>query len=454
VLIPRLALLVFAVLVPTTTMGQPAGDLAERLDAFVRTYVEMDVFSGAVLVARSGEIVLERGYGMASYELEVPATPSHRFRLASVSKAFTDVAVLRLVAAGTLDWEDRVRRYVSDFPRGDEITVRMLATNRSGLAHINDLPWYDQFDYHEWTLEEIVGRLADEPLDFAPGTDSNYSNGGFALLALVLERATGKSYAEVLREQVFEPAGMSNSGHEGHAELVPLLASGYTYGMKGIQPVPYVEMTLKVGGGSAYSTVGDLYRFARAIEAGRLIDRAVADSLFGTIESPTGYARVYHGGRAPGYTAALVRYPEPEAVVVVLSNNYSRLNEEISDGLAGILFGGSYDNRLGDILSRTRFQPVELQSGQLGTYTGTWRHAWGFTFDLEEADGALVYRDPERGLRHPLIAVSPTSFVSPWQWARLEFGSADGEALTGSMTWLDFPERAWPLERQEREPSP
>jgi hypothetical protein len=246
---------------------------------------------------------------------------------------------------------------------------------------------------------------------------------------------------------------MPDSGHEGHAELVPMLASGYTYGMYGIQPAPYVEMALKIGGGSAYSTVGDLYRFARAIEEGGLIERAVADSLFGTIDSPTGHARVYHGGRAPGYTAALVRYPEPDAVIVVLSNNYSRLNEEISDGLAGILFGGSYDNRLGEILSRTQFPALGLEPGQVAAITGAWRHAWGITFDLEEEDGALVYRDPERGIRHPLIALSPTSFVSPWQWARLDFERVDGQVLSGTMTWLDFPDEAWPLERREPEPS-
>jgi CubicO group peptidase (beta-lactamase class C family) len=452
----RLAALAFTVLLPMAdpTPAQQSDALPDRLDGFVRTYVEMGVFSGAVLVAKGGEVVLEKGYGMASYSLAVPATPTHRFRVASISKAFTDVAVLRLVEAGALDWEDPVSRYVTDFPRGDDITVRMLATNSSGLAHINDLPWYDQFEFREWSLEEIVGRLAGEPLAFEPGTDSDYSNGGFALLALVLERATGEIYGEVLREQVFEPAEMSDSGHEGHARIVPRLAMGYTYGMDGIQPAPYVEMSLKTGGGSAYSTVGDLYRFARAIEDGRLIGAATADSLFGTIDSPTGHARVYHGGRAPGYTAALVRYPEPDVVIVVLSNNYSRLNEEISDGLAGILFGGNYDNRLGEILSRTPFPAVALEAGQVAAITGAWRHAWGITFDLQEEDGTLVYRDPERGIRHPLIALSPTSFVSPWQWARLEFDSADGKVLTGTMTWLDFPEKAWPLERREREPSP
>lgn len=245
--------------------------------------------------------------------------------------------------------------YVPDFPRGEEITLRMLATNRSGVPHVNDLPWYDQFEFRDWPLVEIVERLKMEPLDFEPGTDSNYSNGGFALLARILEVATGKAYGEVLREQVFEPAGMRDSGHEGHNALVPMLARGYTYGMAGVEPPPYVEMSLKVGGGSVYSTVGDLYRFARAVGDGTLIAPALADSLFGTIDSPTGHERVYHGGRAPGYTAALVRYPTEDVVVAILSNNYSRLNEEISDGLAGIVFGGTYDNRLGDILARRPF---------------------------------------------------------------------------------------------------
>lgn len=440
---------------PAAARGQSDSDIPGRLDAFVNRYVDMDVFSGAVLVAVGDEVVLEKGYGMASWQLGVPATPSHRFRIASVSKAFTDVAVLRLVAAGILAWDDRVTEYVPDFPRGDEITVRMLATNRSGIPHINDLPWYDQFEFRDWPLEEIVERLKSEPLDFDPGTDSNYSNGGFALLARVLELSTRRSYGEVLREQVFEPAGMLDSGHEGHNDLIPGLAAGYTYGIDGIEPSPYVEMSLKVGGGSAYSTVGDLHRFARAIREGDLIDSALADSLFGTIESPTDHPRVYHGGRAPGYTAALARYPERGVVVAVLSNNYSRLNEEISDGLAGIVFGGTYDNRLADILERRPFPVVDTDAAKVAPYAGPWRHAWGFAFDLEVEDGTLVYRDPERDIRHRLIPTSETSFISPWQWARIDFArGSDGGVASATMTWLDFPEKAWPLERREGEPAP
>lgn len=447
---PAHVLLVAALLaIPTVARAQSAESLASELDAFVDRYVEMGVFGGAVLVAVGDEVILERGYGMASWQLEVPATPHHRFRVASVSKAFTDVAVLRLVAAGTLDWEDQVAEYVPEFPRGEEITLRMLATNRSGIPHINDLPWYDQFEFRDWPLDEIVERLKAEPLDFEPGTDSSYSNGGFAVLARVLELATGKPYETVLHEQVFEPAGMTNSGHEEHNRLVPLLAPGYTYGMGGVEPAPYVEMSLKVGGGSAYSTVSDLYRFARAIEDGTLIHPALADSLFGTIESPTGHPRVYHGGRAPGYTAALVRYPGEDVVVAVLSNNYSRLNEEISDGLAGIVFGGTYDNRLGDILAREPFSAIDLAPSEAAAYAGPWRHAWGFVLDLEADSGSLVYRDPERGMRHRLIPLSETSFVSLWQWARIDFERAADGTLSATMTWLDFPERAWPLERQE-----
>ena len=446
---PRTLSLILALFLPLPAAGQGPGH-GDDLDAFVRRYVDLGVFSGAVLVAVGDDVVLEKGYGMASWELGVLATPEHRFRVASVSKAFTDLAVLRLVAAGAVGWEDRVAEYVPDFPRGEEITLRMLATNRSGVPHVNDLPWYDQFEFRDWPLVEIVERLKMEPLDFEPGTDSNYSNGGFALLARILEVATGKAYGEVLREQVFDPAGMRDSGHEGHNALVPMLARGYTYGMAGVEPAPYVEMSLKVGGGSAYSTVGDLYRFARAVGDGTLIAPALADSLFGTIDSPTGHERVYHGGRAPGYTAALVRYPTEDVVVAVLSNNYSRLNEEISDGLAGIVFGGTYDNRLGDILARRPFPAADLDSSRVAAYAGQWRHAWGFALDLEADGASLIYRDPERGMRHRLIPLSESSFVSPWQWARIDFErGTGGEIASATMTWLDFPEKAWPLQRRE-----
>lgn len=445
------ALLALALVLPRPAAGQSDG-LVDRLDAFVQRYVDLDVFSGAVLVAQGDSVLFDRQYGMASWQLDVPVTSKHRFRVASVSKAFTDVAILRLVAAGTLSWEDRVADYVSDFPRGEEITLRMLATNQSGVPHINDLSWYDQFEFRDWPLVELIDRLKAEPLDFEPGTDSKYSNGGFALLARIMEIATGNTYGTVLREEVFEPAGMRDSGHEGHNELVPMLAPGYTYGLDGVEPAPYVEMSLKVGGGSAYSTAGDLYRFARAIRDGTLIEPALADSLFGTIESPTDHPRIYFGGRAPGYTAALVRYPGDDVVVAVLSNNYSRLNEEISDGVAGIVFGGRYDNRLGDILSREPFPAVDLDPSAVAPYAGPWKHAWGFALDLEADGGSLIYHDPERGIRHRLIPLSENSFISAFQWARIDFERGpDGSVAGATMTWLDFPERAWPLERREAE---
>lgn len=438
---------------PVAPAAAQPGDLEERVDAFVQRYVEQDVFSGVVLLARDGRVLVEKGYGRASWELGVPASSEHRFRVASVSKAFTDVAVLRLVDRGTVAWDDPLSSYVPDFPRGSEITLRQLATNRSGIPHINDLPWYDQFTFREWPLEEIVERLKSESLDFDPGADTEYSNGGFAVLARVIEIATGGSFDAALEELVFDPAGMTDSGHEGHNELVPMLARGYTLGLDGIVPAPYVEMSIKVGGGSAYSTARDLFRFDRALVEGRLLAPGVADSLFGRIDSPTGRERVYHGGRAPGYTAGVQRFVDDEALVVVLSNNYSRLNEEISDGLAGILFGGEYDaNRLGEILAREPFESVAVDPARLESWAGSWRHAWGFPFDLEVRDGSLVYVDRERELRHRLIQIGERTFVSPWQWARIEFAADPDAEVAGTMTWLDFPERDWPIEREEEEP--
>lgn len=425
-------------------------DLEARVDAFVQRYVDQDVYSGVVLVARDGRVLLEKGYGMASVELGVPASPEHRFRVASVSKAYTDVALLRLVERGAVSWDDPLAEYIADFPRGGEITLRHLATNRSGIPHINDLPWYDQFTFREWPLGEIVERLKSEPLDFEPGSEFEYSNGGFAVLARVIEIATGSSFGDALNELVFEPAGMTDTGHERHNELVPMLAKGYTLGLDGIVPAPYVEMSLKVGGGSAYSTARDLFRFDRALVEGRLLAPGISDSLFGRIDSPTGKARVYHGGRAPGYTAAVQRFVEDDALVVVLSNNYSRLNEEISDGVAGLLFGGSYEeNRLGEILAREPFEPVEVEPGSLSDHAGTWRHAWGFPVEIEVRDGDLVYVDPEREIRHRLIPIGERTFVSPWQWARIEFAADPGAEIRATMTWLDFPERDWPLQRVE-----
>jgi len=224
-------------------------DIAGRLSAYLRPFDETQNLSGTVFVARRGRILFRQSYGMASYELHVPNSNETRYHIASVSKAFTALAILQLQEQGHLKLSDPVSHYIPDFPNGDRITLDNLLTHTSGIPDINELPDYDTLARSPHTIEQLVAKFAGLPLEFQPGTDQRYSNSNYNLLALLLEKTTGGSYEDYIRKHILEPAGMRNSGSDGDASrVIPSLASGYVpAGMADYERAAYVDWSNKNG---------------------------------------------------------------------------------------------------------------------------------------------------------------------------------------------------------------
>jgi len=174
---------------------------ASAIDGFVGQFTELGMFDGAVLVDIGGTVVYRKTFGYANYELGVRHTPQHRFRIASVSKAVTDTAMARLIEKGVLQLDTSIAEYLPDFPSADLITIRQLLEHTSGIAHTNRLEWGD--GSISLSTAEIVDRLAQLPLDFPPGSDSRYSNGGYAGAARSLEVIEDAPLNHVLREELF-----------------------------------------------------------------------------------------------------------------------------------------------------------------------------------------------------------------------------------------------------------
>lgn len=426
-----------------TSLPDQDTTLGARMDAFLAPYVATGLWSGAVVVVAGNSVVHRKGYGLASAEHGVPNTPDTRFPVASVTKAFTAIAAARLWREGVIDREDTIDRWLPDFPRGDEITVAHLVGHRSGIPDTDDLPWFTLGQRVPHAMDELVDSLATAGLEFEPGERFSYSNGGYTVLAAVLSAATDSEFGEVLDRWVFRPAGMTRSGDAARAGVVRGLADGYMIGPGGgLVPGPFAHPSNKVGAGSAYTTVTDLVAFHRALRDDTLLPRPLRDSIFTTIESPVGGERLYFGGRGPGHTAAMQIFPD--GMVAALGNNYGRLNEEVTDGLAGLLHGDWEDERIGRILRRDLpFTPHAAPAARLDSLAGRYLHAWGFGFTLEREGDRLLYLDPEHRTRSPLIPIADSVFISPWQWAELRM-SDDGGFL---WTWLDFPAREWAVER-------
>jgi D-alanyl-D-alanine carboxypeptidase len=325
-----------------------------ELVSALRTKLEQDSaadkFSGAVLLAKDGAPVFSGAYGLADREKKIPNTLNTKFRIGSMNKMFTAVATLQLVQAGKISLGDPVGKYLTDYPNKDvatKVTIQELLTHTGGTGDF----FGPQFDAHRLelkTLQDYVKLFGDRPPQFEPGSKWEYSNYGFLLLGVIIERVTGKSYYDYVSENIYKPAGMTSTGSLPEDQPVPERSVGYTR-FRGPALEPNTD-TLPYRGTSAgggYSTVEDFLRFATALTSHKLLNAQNTDLLTtGKVETPRGdkYAFGFsavdegkptvhfgHGGGAPGMNGDLEIYPQSGYVIVVLSNLDPPAASRISD---------------------------------------------------------------------------------------------------------------------------
>jgi CubicO group peptidase (beta-lactamase class C family) len=238
--------------------------------------------------------------------------------------------------------------------------------------------------------EKTLERVRDLPLEFTPGEKFAYSNSGYVLLGQIIEKVSGQTYAEFLRQNVFEPLGMLDSGYDDPAKILPHRASGYRVGDTPSNAT-YLDMTIPHAAGALYSTVLDLHRWSRALDAGKLLPKEAFTKMFTPAKNNYGYGwfideqfsrkRIHHGGGINGFTTDLLRFPDEELCVVVLSNVESRYAGQVASDLAAMTFGQSYE------LPKERLF-ISLLSGVLDAYTGQ--------YEIEPGLELTITRDKER----------------------------------------------------------
>lgn len=320
---------------------------SEKADALLAGLIQTNDPGFAVLVAQDGKILFERSYGLADREHDVPVIPQTTFRIASITKQFTASAVLKLQEEGKLSVNDKLSKYILDFPRGDEVTLRQLLTHTSGIHDYSPEPDHLSDVAKPITTEAKIELIKKQkPLyDFDPGTKWRYDNSGYELLGYIVEKVSGQSYGDFLRENFFQPLGMTNTGvYRAHLGL-PHEALGYSLGTNGFEPPFYIDPSWSGGDGALYSTVEDLYRWNEGIFNGRVLDAASLKAAFtpvatkaSQLNSGNGYGfgwyvgpyrglrDISHGGSRPGFNSMLIRLPDEKFTVAVLANADGRPN--------------------------------------------------------------------------------------------------------------------------------
>lgn len=345
-----LSLFVLATLcLRSTAMAQMS--MSATMETLSQAYVKAESFSGSVLVAHKGKIILAKGYGMANYELNVPNTPQTKFRLGSVSKQFTATAILQLQEKRKLSVHDHLSAFIPDYPHGDSIEIHHLLNHTSGIADFTNFDNYEATMREPTTLEQLVERFRDKALAFAPGSQFSYSNSNYVLLSLIIEKVSGMPYASYIRSHITEPLGMHNTGYDSTETLLAHRAAGYVVGGNGLVNAAYMDMSVPSGAGALYSTVEDMYVWDRALYTEKVLSKASLEAMFTPGLDEYGYGWVIraaprkiiaHSGGINGFSTYIARYPNDDLCVVALSNLEMSKAGQLANGLAAIVFGEPY----------------------------------------------------------------------------------------------------------------
>lgn len=301
-------------------------------------------FSGAVLARRQGRLVHRAAYGLANAEHNVANSPDTRFPIASISKTMTAGAVLKLAAAGRIDLDALVSRYIDAPASWRGITVSQLLNHSDGLPDVVRQPDFGERMLHRVTLAQTIAWLRTLPLAFTPGTDVAYGNSGHIVAAGIVEQVSGQAFSAFLSREIYAPLGMTNSGFADNEQVIPRLANGYRAVDGELRRPDFIDMSVTIGAGSEFSTVDDLALWIERLQGGALAPPRLTRRMFTpsadvygmswSIERFEGKQLVSHIGDINGFCSYLGRLPNEDLTVVLLSNMERTPTRDIALALA------------------------------------------------------------------------------------------------------------------------
>lgn len=383
-----------------------ANDLVPEIDKYISAHVELGNFSGSVLIAKNGEILFEKSYGLANYEFDVPNTTQTRFEIGSMAKPFTAMGIMMLQKQGLLKVSEPLTKFIPDYPSGEKITVHHLLTHTSGLPDLMSIPNIRELTKSKTPLETTIEKLKKQPMAFSPGTEYRYCNAGYVILGYVIEQVSGQSYGDFLRENIFEPLKMNNTGFNDPRTVVKNRAVGYTatQGEGNLANAEYEDLSSVRGSAGLYSTVEDLYRWDRALYTEQLVNEQTLDQIFTPSEGRRyGYGwvisqrfdhkMIWHDGTTTGFQSYIARFVDDDACLIVLSNFVHTPMPTIRKDLAAILFGEAYELPVAQEIAAVDPAIYDAYVGQ---------------YHLENEDTITITKDGEHLFGESLAA--PTKF--------------------------------------------
>ena len=400
-----------------------AQNTASELDSAMKAYQKVMHFNGTVLVAKNGQVLLEKGYGYKNFGTQTKNDAETIYMIASVTKQFTSAVVLKLVEQHKLALTDPLSKFFPAYPNGDKITIYHLLTHTAGI------PDYTQdsiFMVTHKKLKVSQALIQYNKADFAPGTDWKYSNQGYQLLGEIIAKVCGKTYFQAVRQYIFRPLHMTHSGFDFANLKSSDKATGYwTYPSDGKnEEAPIIDSAGSFSAGAIYSTTGDLYKWHKALQGYQIVPKALMDQAYTPFKNHYGFGwfadslygkRVLsHSGDTYGFKSNIARITEDDVCVILLNNiEDEEMRGPLTNDLLAVLYHQPYH------LPIFR-QEIQLGEATLKKYTGTYELAPQFSLEVTLDKGRL-WIQPTGQPKSQIYAEKENFFFSKVVDGQLEF---------------------------------
>ena len=412
-------------------LAQPAEDaqLATQFDKLLVNQFKANGPGCTALVTRKGQIIYQKAFGMANLELGVPMQPDNVFRIGSLTKQFTAIAILQLMEQGKLALQDEITRFVPNFPtQGKKITIEELLTHTSGIKNTTDMPaFWSMIRKDSITPMEFIDLLKNQPLEFEPGTQWKYSNSGYGLLGFVIEKVSGKTYPKYLEDSFFRPLGMTQSYFGSNTRLIHKQVAGYESDANGVlQNASYISMSIPYSAGAIQSTVGDLWIWHQALHRYKLVKKETLGKALTPYRLSTGQLTdygygwfidslqrsplVWHSGSINGFRSYWLYLPQEDILVAVLSNSIDKNPAYVSKRMAALASGNP-------LLVDQQSDPQRLAS-----YVGTYEDSVKNVYTVTREGTQLFTTLPPGGQKLAIDPATQTTFLFKDINAQVDFG--------------------------------
>jgi D-alanyl-D-alanine carboxypeptidase len=390
--------------------------LIQTIDNLVQETYKPTEPGVAVIVVKDTKIIFRKGQGMANLEFGVPIEPIMVFRLGSITKQFTAVAILMLVEQGKLALDDSISKFLPDYPTHDHlITVEHLLTHTSGIKSYTNIPEWPPLWRKDFTVQELIDFFKYQPMEFAPGKRWAYNNSGYILLGAIIEHVSGQSYEQFIQQSIFEPLGMKQSYYDSPSRVIPGRVAGYDKSSEGFINAAYLSMTQPYAAGALASSVDDLVLWdsalyteqlvkhetlQRAHTLHRLMDGSSTAYGYGWgISEYAGHRLIEHGGGIHGFRTRAIRMPDDRVFVAVLSNNGGVDPEQLAFKIAALVIGQPYNEPM----------PIELGPEVLTLYEGIYEINVSQKIHITR-EGNQLFSQYGESPREELVPLSPNEF--------------------------------------------